>query len=491
MNPHLESSLDISVRKQAESELQATMQRFYHMLSSMYSGVLLMTGEGRVEFVNQAFCDAYGLHEAPAELVGMSSADLLAKILPAFGDPAAAASRIGEILQHGQPVKGEEFAMRAGRMALRDFVPLRSNGKSAGRLWIYTDITKHKRAEEALRESDLRFRLAAAATEVGIWERNLLTNQLRWDSQMFRIYGITPTEDGLIAYADWRGAVLPEDLPEQEQILRDTVRRGGQGTRSFRIWRRSDGQCRYIQAVDTVRTNVHGQVEWVLGTNLDITEHKLAEAQIKATLAEKEVLLREIHHRVKNNLQVISSLVSLQADSLADEGLRPLFDDVRDRVRAIALVHEMLYQTSDLARLNLAEYAASLLQYLWRSHGTLAGKVRLQLAIAPVVLVVETAVTCGLILNELAGNALKHAFPGGREGEVTVGLDADPTTGMACLWVRDNGVGLPPGLDWRQTRTLGLRLVRLLASQLRGTLATGAGPGTEFQVSFSLKEGES
>ena len=199
------------------------------------------------------------------------------------------------------------------------------------------------------------------------------------------------------------------------------------------------------------------------------------------------MLLREIHHRVKNNLQVISSLVSLQADNLTDDRMRAVFGDVRDRVRTMALVHEKLYQTDNLVQLNFADYAASLLQYLWRTHGVMAEKVRLDLAVAPLTLPIETAMHCGLILNELASNTLKHAFPHGRGGSVTVAMDHDATSGAVCLRVRDNGVGLPAELDWRQTRSLGLRLVHMLSEQLHGTVETGPGPGTEFRIRFSIK----
>jgi len=142
----------------------------------------------------------------------------------------------------------------------------------------------------------------------------------------------------------------------------------------------------------------------------EVEERKHAEDLLRASLREKEVLLKEIHHRVKNNMQVISSLVSLQADGFQDAALREMLQDVRDRVRSMALVHEKLYQSENLAQVDFAEYARSLLNYLWRVHGEAAGRVRLSLALQPVPLSVETAVPCGLILNELAGNALKHAF---------------------------------------------------------------------------------
>jgi PAS domain S-box-containing protein len=220
---------------------------------------------------------------------------------------------------------------------------------------------------------------------------------------------------------------------------------------------------------------------------LEIAERQRAEEQIKASLVEKEVMLREIHHRVKNNLQVISSLINLQTANLTDERIRDEFNDVRDRVRSMALIHEKLYQASDLAQLNFADYAASLLHYLWRSHGTLAEKVRLNLAVHPVTLSIEAAVPCGLILNELAVNTLKHAFPDGCGGEVTVGMEHDPSADTVCLRVHDNGVGLPAGMDWRQSSSLGLRLVRILAGQLSGAVETGTGPGADFQIIFPLK----
>lgn len=217
---------------------------------------------------------------------------------------------------------------------------------------------------------------------------------------------------------------------------------------------------------------------------VDITERKQAEEKLKVSLREKEVLLREIHHRVKNNLQVISSLVSLQAETLAKEpGMQALFSDIRDRVRAMALVHERLYESQDLARLDFTAYLRSLLNYLFRAYADVSAKVRLSLAVEPVALPLGIAMHCGLILNELVSNALKHAFPYGG-GEIIVSLDRDAVTDAVCLRVRDNGIGLPEGLDWRHTRSLGLRLVQMLAKQLRGTVEASRESGTEFSVRF-------
>ena len=218
----------------------------------------------------------------------------------------------------------------------------------------------------------------------------------------------------------------------------------------------------------------------------DISERKRAEEAIRASLHEKEVLLNEIHHRVKNYMQVISSLVSLQADGSKDESVREGLKDVISRVRSMALVHEKLYRSEDLARIDFAEYSKTLLSHIWRAHGAVASSIRLTLDLEPVQLPVDIAVPCGLILNELAGNTLKHAFRGRSEGEVAVSLKKDDEVNV-ILRVADNGVGLPEGLEWRQAKSLGLRLVQMLSSQLDGKVEVGCGAGTAFELEFRIE----
>jgi two-component sensor histidine kinase len=221
----------------------------------------------------------------------------------------------------------------------------------------------------------------------------------------------------------------------------------------------------------------------------DITERENAADRLKLSLREKEVLLKEIHHRVKNNLQVIASLVDIQTNTLDNPALRGVFRDVRDRVRSMALVHEKLYQSESLARVEFADYTRSLLEYLARAHGNTETSVGLKLDLRPVSLSVEAAVPCGLILNELVTNAFKHAFHGRSKGKVTTALRTSEA-GQVCLRVSDNGVGLPAGMDWRQSRSLGLRLIHLLAGQLNATVEVRTGAGTEFLISFQQSQPE-
>jgi two-component sensor histidine kinase len=215
----------------------------------------------------------------------------------------------------------------------------------------------------------------------------------------------------------------------------------------------------------------------------EIAERKRAEEQIKASLKEKEMLLKEIHHRVKNNLQVISSLLYLQSQNIVDKPLLEMFLDSRNRVRSMALVHERLYQSRDLARVDFAEYIRNLVSYLFRSYEVHSNVIKQKINIADVSLGIDAAVPCGLILNELVSNSLKHAFPDGRVGEIRIGLSSD--NGKFTLMVSDNGVGFPKDLDLRNTQSLGLQLVNTLVEQLEGTIELDRSGGTAFEITFT------
>src|SRR5205807_8773463 len=179
----------------------------------------------------------------------------------------------------------------------------------------------------------------------------------------------------------------------------------------------------------------------------DITDRRRAEELIQASLREKEALLREIHHRVKNNLQITSSLLRLQASKIADAAVRQLLRESQDRIRSMALVHEMLYRSQDLARVDFPQYVRELVPQLFRSYNA-GGRVRYRVELDEIVFGVDLAVPCGLIINELVANALKHAFPGDRRGEICVRMSLEQD--RYWLSVEDDGVGFPAGLDFRQ-----------------------------------------
>lgn len=211
-------------------------------------------------------------------------------------------------------------------------------------------------------------------------------------------------------------------------------------------------------------------------------ERQEAAAALSAALTAKEVLLHEVHHRVKNNLQIISSLLNLEAESIPEAAQRALEDSQR-RIRSMALVHEQLYSGADPGELDFAGYVRSLTSDLMNAYSGQLERVQLRLELEPVLMGLSQSISCGLILTELITNALKYAFPGSRTGEVLIELRC-PQEDTVSLRVADDGVGLPPGFDWTQSHSLGLRIVTLLAHQLSGTLRNDAGAGTSFTLSF-------
>jgi len=250
---------------------------------------------------------------------------------------------------------------------------------------------------------------------------------------------------------------------------------------------RSKREGRYFLRTLSPVKEPGGSIRAVTVVSKEITNRKQAEEQLNASLKEKELLLQEIHHRVKNNMQVISSLLKLQAESIEDETLRTAFRESQNRVRAMALVHEKLYQAKDLAHVPFKDYLQSLIRYLYQSYTPRARNLELSSEIEDLSLDITTAIPCGLILNELLSNAFTHAFPREREGTITVSLRS-PEPHTYELTVSDDGIGLPEAIDPKTTKTLGLHLVSILVEdQLRGKVELERGNGTTFRVTFKVQ----
>ncbi len=215
----------------------------------------------------------------------------------------------------------------------------------------------------------------------------------------------------------------------------------------------------------------------------DITERKDTEQRLKSTIAEREVLLREVHHRVKNNLQVVTSLLNLQARATQDEYVQRAFEESQHRVQSMALIHEQLYGSNDFSAIDFPDYILQLSSRLFRSYQIPAGRVELETRVSDVALGVDEAVPCGLILNELLSNSLKYAFDGS-PGKIYIHVDRLEDASIR-LTIGDNGRGLPPEVGFWNTKTLGLRLVRSLVRQLDGEIEVGGPPGVEYRIRFS------
>ncbi len=213
-------------------------------------------------------------------------------------------------------------------------------------------------------------------------------------------------------------------------------------------------------------------------------ENARIEEELRLSLQEKEVLLKEIHHRVKNNLQIVSGLLDLQADYIKDQQVQSIFQESRNRIKSMALVHEQLYQSQNLARIDFASYIEHLVQNLHHSYNDRLLTVSYQINVVPITVTIETAIPCGLIITELVTNALKYAFHKDASGQIGVELQSDEAEQLILI-VRDNGVGLPADLDVKQANSLGFILVNTLIKQLKGSLTLHRHNGTAFEISFA------
>lgn len=243
------------------------------------------------------------------------------------------------------------------------------------------------------------------------------------------------------------------------------------------------GEVQWFQTLKKPIFSSEGQVCQVLGVATNITQRKMVEREIQESLREKEILLQEIHHRVKNNLQVISSLLDLQSQHIKEQATLELFRQSCNRIRAMALVHDTLYKFKDFAKINFAEYIEDLSSYLFSAYGVNVDHINLELQLDRVALNLNTAIPCGLIINELVSNALKYAFPNQAKGSIYIALHFNEDNHYTLI-IRDNGIGLPSNWEAKSVNSLGLKLVRILAKQLEGTLQINSGLGTEFSLDF-------
>ncbi len=230
-------------------------------------------------------------------------------------------------------------------------------------------------------------------------------------------------------------------------------------------------------------TNEIGEVVMLIPEGRDISDRKQAEEEIKASLKEKEILLKEIHHRVKNNLLVVSSLLEFQAEYINNPAIVKVFEDSQHRIYSMALIHEKLYQSKNLEKINFGEYLQNLVYNLISSYNITEDRIQVEFDIDPIELNIETANPGGLIVNELVSNAFKHGFPDNRSGKLSLELHQDSNQKITLI-IRDNGVGFPSDLDFRNTDSLGLQLVCTLTEQLEGEILLNKADGTTFYLNF-------
>ncbi len=346
-----------------------------------------------------------------------------------------------------------------------------------------TDIEDQKQAEQALGESEERLRLAVESTKLGTWDWNLITEVIVISDRFKAVFGIPPETAAETSYEDCLALIYLEDREPLNQRVQQALNPNSNGEfiMEYRVLK-TDGTLSWLLSMGQVLYQ-NRQAYRFIGTVVDMSDRKLAEEQIQASLTEKVVLLKEIHHRVKNNLQIVTSLLSLQSSRLEDPKTQNILQECQNRVSSMALIHEQLYQSEDLAKIDLAQYVQNLVANLCNSYDIYNSAIQVKTAIDEIYLNIDTAIPCGLMLNELISNALKHAFPGNRKGEINISLRLE--NNYVNLTVSDDGIGISPDLDIDKTTSLGLQLVKALTRQLQGTLTLKRDIKTEFVIIFN------
>jgi PAS domain S-box-containing protein len=350
------------------------------------------------------------------------------------------------------------------------------------------EITTRKTAEERLRRSRAVLARTQRIAHVGSWEWEIEGDRVTWSEELFRIFGMEPEK----APSNWaEHAVLypPEDMARLRQVV-ETARQTGEPFEIELRPIRRDGDSRFAMARGFPERDPDGRVVRFYGFLQDITTLKRSEADLRGALEEKEVLLREIHHRVKNNMQVISGLLRMHARMSDNAELKSIFEDCRNRVSAMAVIHEALYEAGDIAQIDFKAYLTKLCRNLSRVYDAPGRGIEVQVDQCHISLSLDQGVAVGMVVSELVSNAFKHAFPLGKGGRVTVAL-ANPAPNTAELIVADNGKGLTPEVDIFDPSTLGLGLelaTDAVRRELGGTISVSSGPGARYAIRFQIKD---
>ena len=482
------------------------------LLDLLDDGMVVTDAAGRIVLLNAAMERVSGVSREDARGRGIREF-VAGAIGPRIKGDEGAAGKIAGAIASGKAGDGTEFALsteggdRWFRFTSRALPDSPSTG---GRVDLYRDVTGEKRAEAGLCEREGRLlAIFLRAMKMSLSRDRELTERERRLSAIFeaahnvafvtselrgkesRILDFSPGAEMIFGY--WKNEVvgerlallhLPEDLERLSEIHRKMKRQEIEYSGEITLVRKGGEQFPALLTKYPLKDEA-GSVRAALTVVIDITILKRAEAQIRASLEEKENLLREIHHRVKNNMQVVSALLVLQSKKTKDRKILEMFRESEHRIKTMALIHEKLYQSRSFGTIDLAEYLTRLVQYLLRSYEERSAGVTLDMDVRGISLDIDTALPCSLIINELVSNTLKYAFPSGKGGKICIRVAREDGRGYV-MEIRDNGVGLPPGLDLEKTDTLGLRLVHGLAvSQLGGSIEVGkAGKGASFIIRF-------
>ncbi len=354
------------------------------------------------------------------------------------------------------------------------------DGNVFGAMGVSRDITAAKKAEEELRQSEERHRAVYDQAYIGIARIGRVGRFLLVNQRLCNMFGYSAEELYRKAFFELtHPSEVAESLKKWDALLSGEIK----NFTAEQIYVHKNGSQIYANLTVSLVRDTHGSPNYYVAVFEDITVRKQQESELQVSLKEKEVLLKEVHHRVKNNMQVISSILNLQSSYIKDEAAVEMMKESQDRIKSMAFVHESLYQGKNFSHVKFSEYVKNLVSNLFHSYGINKKGLKLNFDLDEVFLNLDTSIPCGLIINELISNALKYAFTDREKGELTVTLKKIEN-GKIRLTIADDGRGFPEDIDWKNTESLGMQLVVTLAGQIRGDIQMETKKGTTFTITF-------
>lgn len=470
---------EIREHKATQTKLMETQQYLSNIIESSIDMIIASGTDDTIIQINSAAINAFGY--SPGEIIGKNAGVLYSdagdfeKVKKALTVNGSFSGEISNIRKNG-----EVFISYISASLIRD-----ASGNVIGAMGVSRDITEIIEAEKIVQEQNAKIK--------SIFENS--SNMLMWTvDRDFRLTSFNKNYKDIMeqryGVPVFYGAnVLPDESTIPDESDRLQITKGYEHAfngyaQEFEGPIFGSGKSNWFETfLNPIRLD-SGEIEEISCMAHDITEKKIAENDLINSLKEKEVLLKEVHHRVKNNLQVISSILNLQSSYVRDEGTLQILRESQNRIKSMSFIHESLYQTKMFSSVNFSEYIYNLSKNLVHSYQVFGDLVDLEFTLGDIHLNLDQSIPCGLIVNELVSNALKYAFEKGQKGMIWIGLEEKDNE--VLLLVRDNGKGLPEGFDHNTTETLGLQLVATLVEQLEGTmqLESAPGKGTKYLITF-------
>ncbi|MDI6644207.1 MAG: PAS domain S-box protein [Methanobacteriaceae archaeon] len=466
-------SKDITIKKESEEKLKKSEDKYRRLVNNLQEGIWSIDQDGFTNYVNKPMAD----------MLGYTVKEVMGKHLFDFMDSKGREKAVKYLERRKRGIKEQhdfEFLRKDGKRIYTTVITTPINdehGNYAGALASVVDITKRIRDEKIRRQQYKFLQYIIDVIPSPIFYKDLDYTYLGCNQAFEEFIGISKDE---IIGKNVFELLPPEQARKYHEKDRELLENPGKQEYEALV-KYADGREHVVIINKATYNDLEGNLAGIIGVMTDITERKNFEDKLKSIIKEKDSLIREIHHRVKNNMQIISSLLSLQMEYVDDFKSYELFQESRNRVKSMAMIHEKLYMTDELSQIDMHKFIEGLIYELSSIYGANT-QINKKISVDNIYIDISTAVPCAIILNELITNSIKHAFPHGRAGELEVSFKK--VNDDIELIVSDNGVGFPEDMDFKKPKTLGLQLVNSIVNQINGRIELDKNNGSSIKITF-------